>query len=324
MKSNNRDVDKKVKNEATPKETVMIAGGSGFLGKACVKKLSESGFSIVSLYHNRLPEAIPNVFPVFSKLDAVDLLGAPLRGVSTVIYLVWEKPFLGDERLMDQNLGGDSVVTSNLAMLSKVIRAMEVAGTRRLIFVSAGGASRNAANAFLREKYLCENLIINSSLPEKIILRPSLIINGDQTNDRFVQLILEHLKRPLICAVPMAKTQIAPLHLDDFSNYIVNLVRVKLNDPCAIISLKGDLHYRLKDLFKLINQKMTHKNKVLIGGRWVDAMFSFANRQKLFAFSNKTEKFRIENLMSVAECEEDDLLKEKPLAVDYRATTQFF
>ena len=43
---------------------------------------------------------MPNVFPVCNDLSSVDLLAAPLRGVSTAIYLAWDNEVIKGKNSM--------------------------------------------------------------------------------------------------------------------------------------------------------------------------------------------------------------------------------
>ena len=131
----------------------MVVGGSGFIGRHLVRKIAEADQSVVSIYHRRLPEPLPNVFPVCSSLDSVDLLAAPLRGVETVYVLAWQETFLGSKQEIEFNKD-ISTCSANLNMLKNLIDAMETASTKRIVFLSALGASSKATTPFLKEKYL--------------------------------------------------------------------------------------------------------------------------------------------------------------------------
>ena len=131
------------KVSAEENQAILVAGGSGFIGKHLVKQLSKNGETVVSMYHHRLPEPQQNVFPVCSDLSSVELLGAPLRGVNSVVYLAWENSFVGPSQTWDVDLFHTNHPT-NIKMLGNLLRAMEQAKTRRIVFLSANGAKKNA------------------------------------------------------------------------------------------------------------------------------------------------------------------------------------
>ena len=105
-------------------QAILVAGGSGFIGKHLVKHLSKCGETVVSMYHHRLPEPMQNVFPVCSDLSSVELLGAPLRGVKSVVYLAWENSFIGPDQEWDVDLLHPTR-PPNVKMLENLLRAME-------------------------------------------------------------------------------------------------------------------------------------------------------------------------------------------------------
>ena len=60
---------------------------------------------------------------------------------------------------------------------------MEQYGTTQLIFISAIGASNKSNSKFLREKYQAEQLLINSNIKSKVILRLAPVLHKEQKND---------------------------------------------------------------------------------------------------------------------------------------------
>ena len=230
-------------------DAVLITGGSGFVGKKLVKVLSDANKSIVSIYHHRFTEPMANVYPVCSDLSSTELLAAPLRGVSTVVYLAWEHNFLGPS----EGLKFDPISkkgSKNIFLLNNMIKAMEKAGTRRIIFLSAVGASDSSNNSFLREKYFAEFCILNSAIPEKVIIRSSIIIGSDIGEDRFLRSITGLMRFPWICPIPSSKNSISP---------------ISVTDICGIIksSLDSDLEFG-----GTIAEVYGQKGKKTIGSSW--------------------------------------------------------
>ena len=136
-------------------QAVLVTGGSGFIGKHIVKHLAEAGETVVCMYHHRLPEPMANVYPVCSDMGSSELIAAPLRGVESVIHLAWEGGFVGPTERVSWNLNSNNL-PKNARLLKNLLSAMERAGTKRIVFMSAIGASRNAKTPFLQEKYLSE------------------------------------------------------------------------------------------------------------------------------------------------------------------------
>ncbi len=256
--------------------TILVTGGSGFVGRHLVKKLCER-HTVVSMYRHRLPEPMSDVYPVCSDLESMELLKAPLRGVDTVVYLAWERSDGLDESLF--NVDPDfTQMTPNIRHLRNMIQAMEAVGTRRMILVSASGASRNAPNSFLREKYIAEFALVNSSIPEKLIVRPTIVYEGDAQRDRFVQAILNIIKFPGVYPVPKIAGDIAPIHVADLCTVIGRLARRNLHEPIGIVEVFGQERYDLAEVFKLVAERYSRRNKLQVRGVLGDSFLALMEK----------------------------------------------
>lgn len=232
---------------------VLVTGGSGYLGAHLVRHLADAGETVVSMYRNRLPEPCSNVFPVCSDLSSEELLAAPLRGVDTVVHLAWENSFTGPEADLSDDPRNAKNQTKNIRLLKNMIEAMERARTRRLIFVSAFGASKNTREPFLAEKYTAEFYILNSRIPEKVVLRPTVIYGGEETHNRFIGAIRRIIRFPGFYPVPSWKERIYPLSLTDFKNIVTGLLRLEVSgEPVRIIHLSGQEGYRVEEIFRIV------------------------------------------------------------------------
>lgn len=244
----------------------LVTGGSGVIGRALVEKLSKSGRGpIVSMYRLRLPDPVKNVFPVCSDLSSVDLLAAPLRGVDTVVALAWSDNIVGSEGPLAFDPTYKSV-SNNIRCLKNLIDAMERAGTRRIIFASAIGASRSAKTNFLKEKYLGELAVINSDIPEKIIVRSSMVFSPELNNDLFTQSIVNLMKFPGLYPVPRSEQKYAPIHIHDLCQSLEAATIEKLDQPLAIKEVMGDECYKVEDLFKVVSEKYSRGSKLQLRG----------------------------------------------------------
>ncbi|MEI6399247.1 MAG: NAD(P)H-binding protein, partial [Pseudomonadota bacterium] len=179
---------------------VLVTGSAGFIGREVASKLAATNAQVVSMYHYRLPEAAEGLYPFSSDLSSPDLLATPLRGISTVVHLAWStKGAAADNARAGGALHANPShqhAGANIPMLRNLIAGMERAGTKRIVFLSALGARRNCENLFLLEKYICELMIINSDIPEKVIIRSASVISGPISNDRMVQSLLSSIRWP--------------------------------------------------------------------------------------------------------------------------------
>ena len=172
----------------SPELDVLVAGGTGFLGRAFVRRLTADSQRVGVLSRN--PDRVAGLFSE-SAIDArygdvvqPETLPAALRGVHTVVQTVQfagfpvETPARG-LTFMDVDAAG----TRNLA------EAAVSAGVRRLIYLSGVGAAPDAAQSWFRAKAIAEDAIRDSGIPHTII-RPSWVYGPEDVSlNRFVSLV---------------------------------------------------------------------------------------------------------------------------------------
>ncbi len=274
------------KNELPP---VLVTGSSGYVGSHLTKKMATSGRAVVSLYRNRIPENSFNVFPVCSDLSSVELLAAPLRGVQTVVHLAWNGSFI--------NAKNKKSKMNNLSALKNLLKASEEAQVERFIFLSATGASCDASSDFLSEKYLGELLTFNSKVPERIVLRSSILFGGKESSDKFINKIKEFMNFPIFYPVPKFKQNISPLFYDDLATTIYRLVEKNSGEGSFLLEISGKEGYQIEDIFKYVSKKMgVHKFplKSFLG----KPLISFTEKWK----SKEGSDPSLENFLEVGSC----------------------
>ena len=271
---------------------ILVTGGSGYVGTELVKSLAYKGETVVSMYRHRLPEPRENVFPVCSDLGSEELLAAPLRGVETVIHLAWERNLLGPEQATGNlGYGKSDSKTNNIRLLQNLVAAMEKANTKRIIFVSAFGAAFRSDDLFLQEKYCGELCVLNSKIPEKVIVRPGIIYGGDEKRDRFMNTIRRVMRFPGLYPVPAFKDKLHPLHISVFVKGLISLVRRPLQESNKIIDFIGNEGLKIDEIFKLIAESDNKSGKLGVGsflGNFLLSLFEkdLKNDQNLVRLKN--------------------------------------
>lgn len=258
---------------------VLVTGGSGYIGSHLVEELAKSGNHVVSLYRHRLPISHENVFPVCSDLTSKELLAAPLRNVETVFHLAWERNLIGPERLSVNDLDNQSKLSANLKYLKNLLEAMERAGTKRIVFVSAVGASLGSEKSFLQEKYLAEHLILNSLIPEKVIIRPSIIYGGENL-DKFYESIKKFMMLPGFYPLPKSNLILEPIFVGDFINILSKITRMPLGEPALIFEIVGKEKLSIREIFKIISENCNKGSKIPITPYIGNSLIPLFEREK--------------------------------------------
>ena len=191
---------------------ILVTGGTGFVGRAVLRKLAEFGFAVRTMLQpsSRSP-ALPRGVPVDITLaDMTDRRGvrASLVGIDTVIHLAGiEGQGSSDHRLELEEAG-----IQNLA------EAAAEAGIKRLFFLSHIGVDRGSAYPVMQVKALAEDHIRSSSVPYTI-LRTALLF-GRQDNFTTSLAMLLGIS-PLFFPIPGdGSTLLQPLWVDDLATAI--------------------------------------------------------------------------------------------------------
>lgn len=234
---------------------ILVTGGAGFIGSAVVKELARKNNQIVALYRHRLPETHQNIYPVCSDMSSPELLSAPMRGVSSVIHLAWDGGLAGPQGEFSWDLAVPERLPRNIQVLRNLISVSERSKIEKIIFVSAVGASRTTTIPFLMEKYLAEFFILNSKIPQKIIIRSSIVCGEQPASDRFVKTVSKVMKLP-IYPVPKSHKAFSPIHINDLCRYIVNASASACTAGGTIAEALGGESYKVEELFKLVSDHM--------------------------------------------------------------------
>ncbi len=162
---------------------ILVTGGTGFIGKALIRHLVESGHQVRTLLRPsavspNLPRGVPVEVAVSSLKDERGLRSA-LKDVDVIFHLV------GVER---QGAGGDlfAVDAEGTRVLSEVAAR---AGVERIFTLSHLGADRASAYPVLKAKAIAEHHLINSGLNYTIFRTGVVYGPGDQLTSGLVRLI---------------------------------------------------------------------------------------------------------------------------------------
>jgi NADH dehydrogenase len=185
---------------------VLVTGATGFVGQEIVRQFRAAEHTIRILARNprspRVQEAVSRwgveAYPG-DVLEAASLEGA-LKGVDAVIHLVGIISEVGASTFESVHTGG----TRNM------VAAVQQAGGRRFVHMSALGTRPNAVSRYHKTKWAAEELVRQSGL-EFTIFRPSLIYGPqDQFINLFAQIIRLSPIVPLL-GNPSARFQPVPV-----------------------------------------------------------------------------------------------------------------
>ena len=235
--------------------TILITGGTGFIGKALIRHLVESGYQVRTLIRPspkspNLPFGVPVDVAVSSLSDERGLRAA-MVGVETVYHLAggeWRGPRAS---LMDIDIQGTRAV----------VQAAEDAGVERFFFVSHLGADRASAFPVLKAKGIAEEFIRRSKL-DYTILRSAIVFGPNDGLTTGLARILGVI--PFFFFTPGdGRVLLQPLWVED----LVTCLTWSLDDPetrKGTFNIGGPEYLSFKQILDLVMQEIGI-NRRLVG-----------------------------------------------------------
>ena len=236
--------------------TVVIIGGSGFVGRHLTDLLIQHNKKVIILTRASTPshhdvEATWVTNSQYSLSQLTDLFTQlPLN--SCVINLVGQ---LHDKRGIPY---GPGFKEAHIELPQRIIRAMESVGLKRLIHVSSLGANKQAPSMYQRSKGAAEELIKASSL-DWTILRPSVIFGRD---DQFIQLFASLCKVFPVVPLASSHSRFQPVAVNDVVMAIDQSIELDSTIKQSI-DLAGPKVYTLKELVEFAGRTVNRKPIVI-------------------------------------------------------------
>lgn len=232
--------------------TVVVLGGSGFVGRHVVARLVSASHRVViptrSRDRARHLILLPTVDVVETDVHDEAMLSHLTRGVDAAINLVGI--------LHERNRGDFDRVHIELAR--KLVAACRTSGVPRLLHMSALNADPEGPSRYLRSKGTAEALVAESGL-EWTIFRPSVIFGRE---DAFLNMFakLERLLPLVALACPDARFQ--PVYVGDVAHAFVRAIDDD-RTHAQRYALCGPEVYRLRDLVAYVGKLTGHERPIL-------------------------------------------------------------
>jgi uncharacterized protein YbjT (DUF2867 family) len=223
--------------------TVVVFGGTGFLGRRVVQRLVAEGATVrVAVRHPEEARAVLGA----ARPERVAVLRADLRDRASVAAAV-----AGADAAV--NAVSAYVETADATFDAVHVHGAETlaqeaaaAGIGRLVLVSGIGADPNSHSPYIRARGRGE-LAVRQAFPSAIIVRPSAMFGP---GDALFGTLAELGRRLPVLPLIGGSARLQPVHVEDVANAIARLLD-RPDAPGRTFELAGPAVYRLRDLAEL-------------------------------------------------------------------------
>jgi NADH dehydrogenase len=246
-------------------ESVLVVGGSGFLGRHFLAALSRRG--IRAVVPTRRPERAKHLFllPTVSVVKAdvfapgmLEQLAAGSQMAVNFAGVLHSRRGRPDER--GPNDYGPDFARMHVELPQAIARACRSVGVRRLLHVSALGAEPDAPSEYQRSKAIGEQAVLAAEEVDVTVFRPSVVFGPE---DSFLNQFARLARFLPVLAVPCPEAVFKPVYVSD----VAQAMLASATDPGAWgkrYDLCGPNVYRLKQLVEYVCA-VTGRRRLVIG-----------------------------------------------------------
>lgn len=232
-------------------KNVLVLGGTGFVGRHLCEHLNRAGIRATvptrRLHNAQAVQMLPLVQPLEADVHDAAALARLLPGHDAVVNLI---AVLHGSRARFEQV--------HVELPRRLAAAMQASGVRRLVHVSALGASASGPSDYQRSKAGGEAVLQAAGL-ELTILRPSVIFGAE---DRFLNLFASLQK--LFPLMPLAGSQarLQPVWVGDVAQALLHCLLHPATSG-QIVECAGPETFSLADLVRLAGHLSGHPRPVL-------------------------------------------------------------
>jgi uncharacterized protein YbjT (DUF2867 family) len=231
-------------------DNVLVLGGSGFVGRHLVAALVRRGIRVTVPARRR--ERAKHLI----LLPTVDVIEADINRPGVI-----ERLAHGQDALINLVgvLHGD-FARAHVELPLAAVSACRAAGVKRLIHMSALGASSDAPSEYQRSKAKGEQAVLDAEDLHVTVFRPSVIYGPE---DKFLNRFAFMSRFLAVLAVPCPQARFQPVYVGD----VAQAMAASLDDTEAHgkrYDLGGPREYTLKELVELVCF-FTHRRRLVIG-----------------------------------------------------------
>ena len=232
---------------------VVVAGGTGFIGRAVVERLLAAGHTVAVT--TRAPDGRSNgsVERIQAFAGDAPSLARAFAGAEVVVMAIqFPNHPVENARKGHTYLEVDGRGTEVAAEVARQ------AGVRRFVYISGAGAGRGRPEPWFVAKERAENAIRASGL-EHALLRPSIVYGpGDRAMTRLVWMCR---RLPLVPVIGDGRNPLYPLHVQDLAACVIQAV--ERADASALAFELGGERLTMDEVLRTIQRVLGRRRPLL-------------------------------------------------------------
>ena len=217
---------------------ITVFGGTGFVGRRVVRRLSESGATVrIASRHAGRAEG-----------NNVERIAADARDERSVEAAVMGADGVVNAISLYVEHGRDTFHAVHVEAAARIARVARRAGTKRFVHLSGIGADVASSSRYIRNRGEGE-AAVQAAFPGPVIIRPAVMFAPD---DAFLTTILRLLRT--LPAYPLfgdGRTRLQPVYVGDVAAAIAQVLR-QTQTPYPIYELAGPRVYSYEELLRTI------------------------------------------------------------------------
>jgi len=234
------------------KGSVLVLGGSGFVGRHLVNRLVEAGYDV--LVPTRRRERARHLI----LLPTVDVVEGDVHDPATLVRLMTDASAVVNLVGILNESGRNTFARVHAELAQKIVAACRVSGVHRLLQMSALNADPRGPSAYLRSKGEAEAVIAASAL-DWTIFRPSVVFGRE---DRFLNLFATLERYLPVMAIAAAGTRFQPVFVGDVARCFEHALADNAT-LCQRYPLCGPEVYTLRELVAFVGQLAGHERPIV-------------------------------------------------------------
>jgi uncharacterized protein YbjT (DUF2867 family) len=241
--------------------SVLVVGGSGFIGSHLIAKMALTGWRVIVPTHRYAHAKHLLTLPVVDQVIEADVhddatLDRLIRGKDAVINLVG---ILHGRRGASGTRYGPAFAKAHVELTRRIVAACAAHGVHRYLHMSALGAERDGPSMYSRSKADGEAIAFSNPAIATTAFRPSVVFGE---GDSFLNLFARLQKWLPVMLIGAADATLQPIWVGDVAQAFIAALE---NDRTIGHSyeLAGPTVYTLRELVRLAGRYSGHPRPVI-------------------------------------------------------------